>query len=105
MNLVNFTPLAAERGIPDDVSEEAEAAYLEAAEEPASAFSASWISWAELKAADWDERAATAVRGRGQPTRKEALNSAGWQLLFEMMGALARHYGDDNVRLVVWFDR
>ncbi len=105
MNLVNFAPLAAERGMPDDVSEEAEAAYLEATEEPASAFSPSWITWAELRAADWDARAATAVRGRGQPTRKEALGSVDWLLLFEIMGALAKQYGDDRVRLVVWFDR
>jgi hypothetical protein len=37
-------------------------------------------------------------------TRREALSDQ-WQLLFALMQTLARHYGDDGVRLVVWFDR
>ncbi len=30
--------------------------------------------------------------------------SRGWQACFDVMRALAKHYGDDSVRLVVWFD-
>jgi len=35
--------------------------------------------------------------------RKDAL-SRDWEILFELMEVLAKHYGDENVRLVVWFD-
>jgi len=30
--------------------------------------------------------------------------SSDWQTLFDMMESLAKHVGEDNVRLVVWFD-
>lgn len=35
-------------------------------------------------------------------TRRQALD--GWTLLFHMMELLAAQYGDDGVRMVVWFD-
>ena len=35
--------------------------------------------------------------------RREALTED-WELLFELMEFLAKKYGDENVRLVVWFD-
>jgi len=34
--------------------------------------------------------------------RKDCLSES-WQALFELMEVLAKHYGDENVRLVVWF--
>ncbi|MEV0987727.1 hypothetical protein [Streptomyces sp. NPDC049949] len=51
---VSFRPLAPDRGLPSDVTGEARAAY----EGWSVTHSASWITWAELKAADWDECAA-----------------------------------------------
>ncbi|WP_406160973.1 hypothetical protein OG298_28775 [Streptomyces sp. NBC_01005] len=50
----SFRPLADHRGLPPDVSRDVSAAI-----EPWSpdAFGASWITWAELLAADWDEAA------------------------------------------------
>jgi len=35
--------------------------------------------------------------------RKDAISSD-WQLLFELMEVLAKVYGDEGVRLIVWFD-
>lgn len=37
-------------------------------------------------------------------TRREALGYSEFELIFEMMAVLARRYGEDCVRLVVWFD-
>jgi hypothetical protein len=34
--------------------------------------------------------------------RKDALSDE-WRMLFKLMKALAGQYGDDGVRLVVWF--
>lgn len=50
----SFRPLAPGRGLPSDASEEARSGY----EGWGAAHSASWITWAELSAADWDEVAA-----------------------------------------------
>ena len=37
--------------------------------------------------------------------RKEALdNEWEWQLLFDMMKLLANRFGDEHVRMIVWFD-
>ncbi|MFE3583857.1 hypothetical protein [Streptomyces vinaceus] len=47
----SFRPLAPGRGLPSDVTREARSAY----EGWSVAHSASWITWAELKAADWGE--------------------------------------------------
>lgn len=39
-------------------------------------------------------------------SRREVLDSRpDWQLLFDLMARLAAEYGDDGVRLVVWFDQ
>ena len=50
-NYAHFTPIAAERGIPDDASifgdELVEQGY----------FSPTWIAWTEIQAIDWDELA------------------------------------------------
>ena len=35
--------------------------------------------------------------------RKDILEED-WKILFELMEVLAKYYGDENVRLVVWFD-
>ncbi|MFD9501161.1 hypothetical protein [Streptomyces sp. NPDC060035] len=53
-----FEPLAAGRGFPEDASRAATRAFRE---EGLDAHSPSWISWAELEAAAWDEPAALQV--------------------------------------------
>ncbi|CAM5516474.1 hypothetical protein [Streptomyces aurantiogriseus] len=53
-NHAGFRPLAADRGLPDDVSAEARHAHDAWGRD---AHSASWIGWAELSRVDWDEPA------------------------------------------------
>lgn len=56
---------------------------------------------AELQAADRDETGA----GDDAPTRGQvALDNSQWTPVWTVMRTLAGLYGDDNVRLVVWFD-
>ncbi|MFI2437470.1 hypothetical protein [Streptomyces sp. NPDC018693] len=92
----DFAPLAAGRGLPEDASTPTRRAF----DDP-DWHSPSWISWAELKRADWDTRGS----GEGAPTRREAaLEHANWTPVWSVMRTLAGLYGGDNVRLVVWFD-
>ncbi|MFF1337582.1 hypothetical protein ACFVYT_06630 [Streptomyces sp. NPDC058290] len=51
----SFLPLAADRGLPRDVSDEARAGFDGWGRD---AHGASWVTWAELTAVDWDEGAA-----------------------------------------------
>ncbi|MFJ6405661.1 hypothetical protein ACIQK9_09035 [Streptomyces hydrogenans] len=55
----NFRPLAAHRGLPADVSGSPGARYSQLTERHGDGgfHDASWITWAELKAIDWDEPA------------------------------------------------
>ena len=76
--------LAARRGLPDDLSQEAEAAYLTDAEDPAAVAWPSWVTLEELQAATWESL------------------GCDWTVLFALMGTLAAEYS--GVRLVVWFD-
>ncbi len=51
-NYANFRPIAEGRGLPPDASSEVREYYEGYGEEPAGA---SWVSWAEIKAIDWEE--------------------------------------------------
>ena len=165
-NYAHFKPIAAGRGLPADVSdtvrEQADhfsplaGAYLEP----------TWVSWAELRAMDWDEEALEAdsrlhqyrrnqagelvydtkagwdrrfaehttsspgavlvsmiqslvepvtyavgqeweidgVVYRAEKLRRRDALGADWEMVFGLMETLAQRYGDDGVRLVVWFD-
>lgn len=159
MNFAHFRPLAPGRGAPRALSAEA-ARDLEVWAEHAAERKLprpTWISWAELAAADWTESAERPdsrlqqyerdASGAWVPTLKAAVGPhlahiladaavldgepvfrAGqqweiggvlyraetrrrgdalgprWRRLFRMMATLAEEYGDDGVRLVVWFD-
>ncbi|MGC0418146.1 hypothetical protein [Embleya sp. AB8] len=158
-NYANFSPLAAERGLPVDVSETVRAELVRVAEWGDEVHGTTWITWAELKVVDWDEPAeradsrlhqyrqtpeglrfvgkaawdetfAQAVGPAagvvGQPTewpegsewlvgdtlyraerirRRDAVREDGeWAPVWTVMETLAALHGDDNVRLVVWFD-
>ncbi|WP_449065643.1 hypothetical protein, partial [Planomonospora algeriensis] len=49
--------------------------------------------------------AAGATFEYGPVTRLHVLGSGtGWEYVFDVMRALAQRFGDDGVRLVVWFD-
>jgi hypothetical protein len=59
MNYANFRPIAPNRGIPEDASAEVKNWVAEiltwAKPDSADFHSATWISWAEIKAIDWRE--------------------------------------------------
>ena len=114
----NFAPVAARRGLPEDVSDfvRQDAAWKGSHDH-------TWITWQELREIDWSESAVdTCVHkyqrsengewvrvggfrsGVERVTRREALVDTGFDLVFEMMEAMAKRYGDACVRLVVWFD-
>lgn len=158
-NYANFRPLAEGRGLPADPSETVREELDRLSQWPDQAFGTTWISWAELKSIDWDERAATpdsrlhqyrqtdeglkligkaswsaqfaraaglAAKPGDEPqtwpegrewlvddvlyrsevmTRRGAVPRDGeWKPVWTVMEALAALHGDDNVRLVVWFD-
>lgn len=107
-----FRPIAAQRGAPEGISDEyaeARVGYGESAE-----IGETWILWSELAAVDWEEEGqlylgedgnvhSYPAPGRRRERRKDYLVGT-WALLLEMMALLARDYGAENVRLVVWFD-
>lgn len=53
-NYANFRPIAPERGIPGDSSEELKQIFGTSEEY---SFSPSWITWSEIKTIDWEEEA------------------------------------------------
>ena len=101
-NRAGFTPVAPDRGLPTDISDE----VREHGNPPEGAdddawicyHSPTWISWAEVRAIQWEESALDKPL-----TRRVALDDS-FQMVFEMMESLAKRSGDSNVRLVVWFD-
>ncbi|MFJ6634737.1 hypothetical protein ACIQMR_25590 [Streptomyces sp. NPDC091376] len=158
-NYANFRPLAADRGLPADASKAVRAELDKLAQWPDQAYGTTWITWAELKAVDWDEPAekpdsrlhqyrqtADGLRLTGKASwsprfaqavglsepgpdhvqewpegsewligdtlyrsvklhRRAAVPDDGeWKPVWTVMEALASQHGDDNVRLVVWFD-
>lgn len=110
-NTTGFDPVAADRGLPSDLSMRTgrDAQWEEC-------HSHTWVTWAELAAVDWDERAPDGededprIDGdldRDEPperiSRRQTLDGD-WHLLMEMAEPLVRRYGAERVRLVVWFD-
>ncbi|MFB6616166.1 hypothetical protein ACFCV9_18460 [Streptomyces sp. NPDC056367] len=94
-NSYGFRPLSEGRGLPTDMSDAARsdfAAYPDA-------HGTTWITWAEIAAADWDE-----TNESGSLRRRDAVDDdSGWGPVWNVMETLAALHGDDNVRLVVWF--
>ncbi|WP_329368247.1 hypothetical protein [Streptomyces sp. NBC_01483] len=100
----SFEPLAARRGFPQDASRAAARAYQWELED---AHSPSWIDWAELEAAEWDEpEAPIAERPTcdDRLTRRQAVRDEDWGDVWTVMRTLAERHGAENVRLVAWFD-
>ncbi|MFE7615049.1 hypothetical protein [Streptomyces sp. NPDC057496] len=157
-NYANFRPLAAHRGLPADASATVSERFAQLTEwyGEGSLHGTTWITWAEVKAVDWDEpaerpdsrlheyrRTPNGLRMVGKSSwspafaeavglergeqrewpegsewlvghtlyrsvtirRRDAVTETGeWRLVWEAMETLAAQHGDDNVRLVVWFD-
>ncbi len=118
-NLANFKPLFPSRGFPIDCSEEIINEYK--SEE--CYHDITWCTYEELKNIDYSELSLApderimVERGikrypsndseaklRKHISRGEVLNDSGFQLLFELMGVLAKRYGNEGVRMVVYFD-
>jgi hypothetical protein len=53
-NYAHFRPVAADRGLPADASDDVVAAHAGSGR---SAFGATWVGWLEIEAIDWDEPA------------------------------------------------
>src|SRR5262249_13873315 len=55
-NYARFVPLVAQRGLPDDLSEGVRAVAEHYRSTAGCFLDPTWVSWAELKAVNWDEK-------------------------------------------------
>jgi len=103
-NIFDFTPVAAHRGFPEYLSD---AVLGEGIGPQDGVYDPTWVSWSELKVIDWQEKANLTLDETDPlsdlPTRQDVV-TPGWAALFRIMEILAHEYGDERVRLVVWFD-
>ncbi|MFI7414674.1 hypothetical protein ACIBU0_39145 [Streptomyces sp. NPDC049627] len=97
-NSFGFRPLAEGRGLPDDVSGEVRDRF-HAEGGPGHVWGTTWISWAELIAADWDETDGSGTRSRSAVAGADSH----WAPVWDVMRTLAGLHGPEHVRLVVWF--
>ena len=101
-NWAGWEPIAAQRGLPADVSESIRAEFEAGARSDEAIGQETWVSWAELKTLDMTEGVRLESRTL---TRLDALGpGTGWEHVFAVMQALAGRFGDDGVRIVAWFD-
>ena len=84
-------PLAMDRGLPADVSPGTRSDYEGWA--PGSPKWETWVLWSELRHLD--------LREIGEQSGKQILPE--WWTLFDIMASLAGWWGDDRVRLVVYW--
>ncbi|MFF5313583.1 hypothetical protein [Streptomyces massasporeus] len=97
-NYVGFRPLAEDRGLPSDTSEGLRTEYA-AYGGPPDVHGTTWITWAELAAADWQETDSSGTRSRESVAGDETQ----WGPVWSVMRTLSEVHGAENVRLVVWF--
>ena len=98
-NSFGFQPLVEDRGLPEDISDGVRAAFT-AYGGPEYAHSTTWITGAELTAANWDETDSSGAHSR----RAVAGDATHWGPVWEVMRTLSGLHSPENVRLVVWFD-
>ena len=103
-NTYGVVPLAAGRGLPNDRSVDTKLDLENGM------VGITWALWSELKTVDWAQLPPHLGIRQGADGEQGALPRAAyipqrWEALFQMMEALAGPYGDENVRLVVWFDQ
>ncbi|MGQ4385189.1 hypothetical protein [Streptomyces sp. SAS_270] len=97
-NYFGFHPLAEGRGFPGDVSEGLRIEYA-AYGGPPDVHGTTWITWAELVAADWQE-----IDGSGTRSPESvAGDKTAWGPVWSVMRTLGELHGADHVRLVAWF--
>jgi len=103
-NLYAFRPLAAERGFPPDVSN----GVLEDAQNMG-AVGITWLAYTEVQQIDWEEYGQPIImKATGmlpEAHRRKECVTDDWDLLFAMMRMLAARAGDEQVRLIAWFDQ
>jgi len=98
-NSFGFRPLAEGRGLPEDASRQLRKRFADWGG-PDSAWGTTWIPWAELRTADWDE-----TDGSGRKSRRAVAGAAThWAPVWDVMRTLGEVHGAEHVRLVVWFD-
>ncbi|MFC9500309.1 hypothetical protein [Streptomyces sp. NPDC056982] len=96
-NTYGFQPLAADRGIPVDASEALAGDH--ASWGLINVHGRTWITRAELLAADWQETDVCGQRSRAQV----AGDASHWGPAWSVMRTLSELHGASNVRLIVWF--
>lgn len=121
-NYANFKPLFPSRGYPPDCSDTIIKEY--GGEEFSSlddfltrcydslhgyalgfSYGLTWCSYKELQDIDLDEKSEkTCIRTGKYITRREALDNFEFQELIQKMSDLAKRYGEEGVRMVVYFD-
>ncbi|MFF8532158.1 hypothetical protein ACN6K9_003166 [Streptomyces sp. SAS_267] len=97
-NYVDFRPLAEDRGFPSDASEELQTEYA-AYGGSRDTYGTTWITWAELASADWQETDGSGTRSR----ESVAGDKTHWGPVWSVMRTLGGLHGADHVRLVLWF--
>ncbi|WP_257137776.1 hypothetical protein [Streptomyces sp. b84] len=90
--------MAEDRGFPDDASDELRAEFAGYGG-PDDVHGTTWLTWAELDAADWQETNASGTRTRASA----AGTDTDWGRVWSVMRLLSEIHGAENVRLVVWF--
>ncbi len=105
-NDYGFRPIAPSRGIPADVSDDLTDYDDVPLDSGSSLWLPSWITWHEISEIDWDEYGSRPApwQGTSTPARRRDMLSTEWKTALDIMEVLARQFGEDNVRLVVWFD-
>ena len=101
-NVGGFAPIAARRGMPDDASDDAQYLLLDRGGREAT-----WISWDEISAINWEDEGEEETLGGqsfGRKVQRKDTLTPGWATLFKLMETLADAFGPANVRMVVWFD-
>lgn len=100
-NDYGFRPISPTRGVPDDSPPELERWGEEP--EPPWEGEPSWITWGEIRAIDWDERGDKPRPGEALGLRRSDVLTPGWATALDLMEVLAKRFGDEGVRMAVWF--
>ncbi|MCL6736234.1 hypothetical protein [Streptomyces neyagawaensis] len=97
-NDTGFRPLAENRGFPNTASEALRDTYAPYADST-DLHGTTWITWAELASADWNETNSAGTRTRAMAAGPDTH----WAPVWTVMRTLSDLHGPDDVRLVVWF--
>ncbi|MEK6909700.1 MAG: hypothetical protein AABW61_01330 [Candidatus Aenigmatarchaeota archaeon] len=106
-----FKPVAENRRLPKELPKDIDPLLKgELLEESKDNIGISWLDWTEIKKIKWNKKPDGMMSDRinkellRNDIKKRRLALAGdWGLLFKIMKSLAQKYGDENVRIIVWF--